>query len=706
VLEALADLGGQEMLRGLQGHTVDPHQFLGLEINPRAAAIAELVLWIGYLQWHMRTKGGMPDEPILRAFRNIKVQNAVLQADRVLVRDESGVPRTRRDADGAEVEVYDYSSPQRAEWPPADFVVGNPPFIGGKFLRARLGDEQAEALWRVYPEMNESADFVMYWWDQAARMLTCENTVLRSFGFVTTNSITGSFQRRVIERYLRGKSPLSLVLAIPDHPWTKATSDAAAVRIAMTVVRAGTIEGSLQQVVRETGLDTDAPVIDFISSTGPINADLTIGANVAECHPLRANEGLCSRGVQLFGSGFMITPGQAEALGLGRRAGLESYIRIHRNGRDLTARPRDMMVIDLFGLDAVEVRDRFPEVYQYLLTTVKPERDVNHRNSYRLNWWIFGEPRSELRPALYGQPRYIVTPVTQKHRLFTFLAESVLPDDALMVIAHSDAEILGVLQSNTFFAWFNGNSSTLEDRPRFIKSRCFDPFPFPLTNDLQKHRIRQIAERIDAHRKRVLAEHPHLTLTGLYNVLEQLRAGTAPADLAAAEKRTFDDGLVLILKEDHDALDRAVAAAYGWPAELSETEILTRLVALNAARAQEEAQGTVHWLRPDYQVAKFGSATEKAELDLAGGTMRGGFAAAAEAAPKTAFPADDLGQTAAVMASLVKAPGPLSSTAIAARFRQGRRILPQIEAVLAALVWDGWVSEAEGRTGFVLRRAA
>ena len=143
VLEALADLGGQEMLRGLQGHTVDPHQFLGLEINPRAAAIAELVLWIGYLQWHFRTKGGMPDEPILRAFHNIKVENAVLQADPVLARDAKGLPKTRRDADGATVEVYTYKNPRRADWPPADFIVGNPPFIGGKDLRARLGEEQA-----------------------------------------------------------------------------------------------------------------------------------------------------------------------------------------------------------------------------------------------------------------------------------------------------------------------------------------------------------------------------------------------------------------------------------------------------------------------------------------------------------------------------------------------------------------------------------
>src|SRR5208337_1776282 len=157
-------------------------------------------------------------------------------------RDEKGVPRTRRDTDGDDVEVYTYTNPERADWPPADFIVGNPPFIGGKDIRARLGDEQAQALWLAHPDMNESADFVMYWWDQAARVLTASGSVLRRFGFVTMNSITQVFQRRVTERHLGGKSPLSLVMAIPDHPWTKATSDAAAVRIAMTVAQAGSHE--------------------------------------------------------------------------------------------------------------------------------------------------------------------------------------------------------------------------------------------------------------------------------------------------------------------------------------------------------------------------------------------------------------------------------------------------------------------------------
>ncbi len=154
----------------------------------------------------------MPDEPILRAFHNIKVENAVLQADPVFARDAKGLPKTRRDADGAAVEVYTYKNPRRADWPPADFIVGNPPFIGGKDLRARLGEEQAQALWRAHADMNELADFVMYWWNQAAEILTASGSVLRRFGFVTTNSITQVFQRRVTERYLTRQ-----IVAVAGH---------------------------------------------------------------------------------------------------------------------------------------------------------------------------------------------------------------------------------------------------------------------------------------------------------------------------------------------------------------------------------------------------------------------------------------------------------------------------------------------------------
>jgi len=701
VLEALVDLGGQEALSGLEGHTVDPHQFLGMEINPRAAAIAELVLWIGYLQWHFRTKGDAPAEPILRAFKNIQVKDAVLSATQELARGDRGKPLTRPGADGQAEPVYVYKNPRRPDWPSAEFIVGNPPFIGGKDLRAHLGDAYAEALWAANSKMNESADFVMYWWDHAAELLTQKGTVLRRFGLVTTNSISQVFQRRVVERHVEGRKPISFVMAIPDHPWTKVTRDFAAVRIAMTVAEAGKRDGLLREVAHEDALDTDQPKIDFTERHGVIHSDLTIGVDVTAATALRANEGICSPGVKLHGAGFIVTPSEAEILGLGRRPGLEQYIRPYRNGRDLTARPRGVMVIDLYGLDVEGVRRRFPEVYQHLLQSVKPERDRNRRETYRTNWFAFGEPRREMRPALDGLGRYIATVETTKHRVFQFLDVSILPDNMLVAIATDDAFHLGVLSSRLHMIWAlrTGGWLGVGNNPRYTKSRCFDPFPFPEMTDRQKTEIGALAEDLDAHRKRRQKEHPELTLTAMYNVLERLRAGVTPAALDADERRIFDDGLILILKELHDRLDAAVAAAYGWPVDLLDEEILTRLVALNKVRAAEEARGQIRWLRPDYQIPRCGTRTEKAQQ------LEADLVAAETKVQKSAFPADDIGQTAAVMAALADARTPLEARALATMFRQGKRIEPKIRAVLLALARTGFVATSDGES-FLLRRAS
>jgi hypothetical protein len=244
----------------------------------------------------------------------------------------------------------------------------------------------------------------------------------------------------------------------------------------------------------------------------------------------------------------------------------------------------------------------------------------------------------------------------------------------------------------------------LEDRPVYVKSLCFGPFPFPSSGSIQHPLIRHISEELDAHRKRVLSEYPHLTLTGLYNVFDKLRAGTDPAALTGEDRRIFDDGLVLILKELHDKLDAAVAKAYGWPADLSDNDILVRLVALNKERAQEEARGIVRWLRPDYQIPRFGTTAQKAELDLVGGAIPP--EAAPAAGPKPLLPTDDMAQTAAVMAALANASAPLDAAALAARFRQGRRVEPKIASVLGALLRMGFVSGSTDGRRFSLRRAA
>jgi hypothetical protein len=287
--------------------------------------------------------------------------------------------------------------------------------------------------------------------------------------------------------------------------------------------------------------------------------------------------------------------------------------------------------------------------------------------------------------------------------VFQFLDESILPDNMLVAIGSDDAFHLGVLSSHIHIMWTLAQGATLEDRPRYTKSQCFDPFPFPDANNIQKQTIRQIAEDLDAHRKRVLEEHPHLTLTGLYNVLEELRSGTAPDALSETSRRIFDDGLVLIIKEYHDSLDAAVADAYGWPHNLSAEQILTRLVALNKERAAEEKRGLVRWLRPDYQIPRFGKAIDQQEAAEAGAQFAAEFLVP-ETGARAAFPKSGVEQTAAVFAALAAASGPLGVQDIVSQFKATKATHRQVEAVLASLARLGHVT-TDG-TKFALRRVA
>ncbi|MFA7281182.1 MAG: DNA methyltransferase, partial [Sterolibacterium sp.] len=273
VLNQLHEFGHGQAQIETEGFAVDPHQFLGLEINPRAAAIAELVLWIGYLQWHFRIRNknagaGLPN-PILRDFKNIECRDAVLAYEKMeYVMDARGIAVSRWDGktmkihpvtgekvpdETAQVPLERYVNPRCAEWPAADVVVGNPPFIGASTMRAALGDGYVDSLRGAWREVPDSADFVMFWWHHAAELVSAGK--LSRFGFITTNSLRQTFNRRVLaaalERGAAGDSllpsrasakavatsppppRLHLAFAIADHPWVD-SADGAAVRIAMT----------------------------------------------------------------------------------------------------------------------------------------------------------------------------------------------------------------------------------------------------------------------------------------------------------------------------------------------------------------------------------------------------------------------------------------------------------------------------------------
>ncbi|TAY43872.1 class I SAM-dependent DNA methyltransferase [Rhizobium leguminosarum] len=677
VLKQLHDIGGDEAVAKAESLSVKPEQFFGMELNGRAVEIAELVLWIGYIQWHLRTRTTVPPEPVIGSADHVQEKDALITwADYPywhLKRDRLGRPVS----DQQSHEVYAFPNVSRPDWPIADFIVGNPPFIGGKDIRGRLPGGYAEALWKANPRINPSADFVMYWWDRAAELLTQKGTRLRRFGFVTTNSITQVFQRRVIEQHLSATSPVSILLAIPDHPWTKATKDAAAVRIAITIAAAGEHEGILRQVVSEDELDSDEPKIIFAERQGTINADLTIGAKLDMVTGLMANEAICYRGVQLMGAGFIVTRSKAVELGLGRRHGLGRYIREYRNGRDLNAQSRDVLVIDLFGLDATFVRRIYPEVYEHLLETVKPERDMNNRTSYREKWWQFGEPRREMRPALESINRYIATVETSKHRIFQFLDAAVMPDNKLITVATDDAFWLGVMSSKVHVVWATaaggwlgvGNDSV------YVKSRCFDPFPFPDATMMLRSKIVALAEELDATRKLALTENSDLTLTGLYNMLDAARAGNS---LSSKERGLQRRGRVLILKDLHEQIDQAVMQAYGWQMTLTEDEILERIVDLNLQRASEERRGLIRWLRPDYQIEKMGPLAHRVDRIQSLATIR-------PPKPKQRFSDERKIQAAQVLALLNRNRSPLTAIEIAAEFRESSQISLQIQDVLMSL---------------------
>ena len=658
VLTTLAKLGGSGRLDLGDGTTVSPRQLLGMELNPRAAAIADVVLRIGYLQWHLRSHGlTQLSEPLLDNYQNITQQDSVLGHN------------------------DDYSKTWPAEWPAADFIIGNPPFVGDKAMRRALGDAYVDALRKTYKgKVDESADLVMYWWERAAEVTRQGQT--EAFGFITTNSITQTFNRRLIQRHLIASPPLSLTFAIPDHPWVD-SADGAAVRIAMSVARAGTHSGKVAAVVRETAtVDDDAPTVELAEVDGVINADFTTGADVAGAQALKANEGISSNGMMLAGAGFIVTEAQAQELGLGTVAGLETRIRPYRNGKDLTARPRGVYLVDLFGLTEAEAIRHYPAVYQHLYTHVKPDRDNNNRKKLKEIWWQFGETRKGLRLALHGLPRYIATAETAKHRIFQFLDSGIAPDHMLVALALDDAFHLGVLSSRVHRTWAlaAGGRMGMGNDPRYNSSRCLLPFPFPAATEAQKGHIRELAEDLDAHRKRQQAQNPSLALTDLYNVVEKLRTGQA---LTAKEQTTHEMGLAAVVLSLHQQLDVAVVNAYGWPAPLSDAEILTHLVQLNQQRVAEEGAGTVRYLRPEYQAPD----EQQSALTLPTIATAATDVAVAAAQP---WPAELAQQMFAVRSIVQQAGGEaLSSAQVAARFRRTKvdKVKPLLDTLaMMALV--------------------
>ncbi|WP_066769911.1 class I SAM-dependent DNA methyltransferase [Sphingobium sp. CCH11-B1] len=698
VLDLLVELGDDQYVAEITGHTITPENFLGIEINPRAAAIAQLVLWIGYLQWHFRVNGAdrAPPEPILRDVRTIENRDALIDYDdRVLELDEAGKPVTRWDGETmkvhpvtgkkvpdetARVEVHRYVKPRAAKWPKANFIVGNPPFIGNKRMRKRLGENYAKALRAAWPKVPKSVDLVMYWWDRCAELTQLGS--LRAFGLVSTNSIKQVTNRAVIERWLRGRPALNLSFAIPDHPWMD-DETTAQVRISMTVASKGGRLGALETIKSERKVKGQPNVVDLISRLGQIHSNLTIGANITDCGSLKSNGALSFMGVIPSGTGFRISADELAECGCDL-FNLPAVVRTYLVGNELTDNKAPGFIIDYFGLDEAQAREASPALFQFVLNRVKDGRtarsgDTSDSQQYAAEWWLFAKPRPGMRAALQGQSRYLATTETSKHRWFTFLHSAVLPDQKIRGVATEDAFHLGILSSRIHTLWSDaaGGRQGVGNDPVYNNTTCFEPFPFPAdVLETLKDKIRAESEALDALRKQVLAEHEDLTLTKLYNVLEALREGRA---LTEAERDIHDCGLVTLLRQHHDIINALVAEAYGWPADISDEEILTRLVALNKERAAEEAKGLIRWLRPEYQAPDY-KAPVTQTLDL-------GEIAAVLPDNVIPWPSSLPEQVSAVQSILSTAGSPLAPQDVARAFK-GKRAAT-VRPVLDALAGIG-----------------
>lgn len=508
----------------------------------------------------------------------------------------------------------------------------------------------------------------------------------RRFGFITTNSISQS-----VEAHLSDKTnPIAILFAVHDHPWIDPHSgadvrDGANVRVAMTVGRSqydgGVVRFATVVDVEPTASTGDVSTKLELLEVDAIASDLRPRRSEEPVSPLWANGDICFQGVVPAGDGFKLNDKNPSDHDLRHKAPF-GIVRPYIIGRDITGEIEPKFIIDLFGVDEESFR-RMPEIYQRLLDTVYPFRKENARKVYREKWWVFAEPRPALRKAVRNLRRFIVTPYTAKFRPFVFVDALVVPDAMAYAIALEDGYDLGILSSAPHALWCLRVGGTLENRPRYNSKDCFEPFPFPASTDYQKEAIRDIAERLDAHRKCQQQLHSSLTLTEMYNVLEKLRAGE---EFTEQDHHIYDAGLIGSLRELHDSLDRAVFDAYGWPHDLTTDQILERVVALNAARRAEEASGLIRWLRPEYQAPNYVPVTA-----TLGGFLDEVPAAARRKQPWPAAIPDQF----RVIKDAMRAAAPQTPQQIAAAFRPAPRT--RISEILATLAALGQARESAGR---------
>jgi hypothetical protein len=564
---------------------VSPEQLYGIEINPYAFHLAQITIWIGYLQWR-HEHGYLPDyAPILRPMEeNFRCMDAILE-------------RPLADARGSESsDVNDPSrerqravAPSEPDWHAVDFIVGNPPFLGGKRLRAELGDDYVDALFAVWRDrVRPEADLCCYWFEKARQHIA--DGKCKRAGLLATQGIRGGANRETLKRI---KETGDIFFAESDRPWIL---DGANVHVSMV----GFDDGSETQKVLD-----GKPV-------GEVTAQLTSGVAVHSAKVLSTNAGLSFMGVTPAGTFDVNFETGLEMLLTPNPTGLPNsdVMRPYLNGKDLNQRPRLQWTID-FGVNTpLEVAARYEAPFEHIVKNVKPGRDNNRRDAYRLHWWLYAETRPAMRSAFTHHERYLATCMVAKHRIFVWLPTVALPANVVIVFARSDDYFFGVLHSRLHEVWALKLGTRLETRPRYTPTTCFETFPFPTPTPEQEAAIAEAARELNALRNNWLnppewTREEVLEFAGSMNgpwaryvhdadergigTVRYPRLVPKDADCAAKlSKRTLTNlynQRPTWLELAHRKLDEAVFAAYGWDRGMTDEEILEKLLALNLAQS-------------------------------------------------------------------------------------------------------------------------
>ncbi|HSA48194.1 MAG TPA: class I SAM-dependent DNA methyltransferase, partial [Candidatus Competibacteraceae bacterium] len=578
--------------------TVGPEAVIGIEINPYAAELARLTVWIGEIQWMLGHGYSLNDQPILKPLNSIECRDALLDIPPEFPPCQGGV--SQRDG-GVLPNVSNHpgaarhpslskegNSVSEAAWPVAEVIVGNPPFLGGGKLLRELGDEYVGTLRQTYAgRVPGGADLVCYWFEKARAQI--EAGQAQRAGLVATNSIRGGANRKVLERI---RETGAIFNAWSDLEWV---NEGAAVRVSLVGFGGGEAGGILNgQPVAQIYADLTSPASDHDRSSD----DLT------QAQPLRENADRCFRGTTKNGP-FDI-PGDLARQWLMQpnSHGRPNSDVLHpwANGMDVTRRPSDTWIID-FGVNMPEAEAMlYEKPFEYVIQHVKPNRDRSRDLNCRKYWWRYERPRPELRAFIKLLTRYMATVMVAKHRFFIWMDCDVLPDQRLITITRDDDTTFGILHSRLHELWSLGVCSWhgVGNDPVYNGTLCFDTFPFPTgltpnlpasayADDPHAQAIAVAARKLNELRENWL--NPPQWVNRVPEVVPGYPDRIIPKPEHAAElkKRTLTNlynQRPAWLDYAHRALDEAVAAAYGWPADLSDDEVLRRLLTLNRERTR------------------------------------------------------------------------------------------------------------------------